>query len=213
MQDANIRNGSFISRTFHAWRYALIPSLKSHRRLLSLFDEKLRRKTIFSSIAIAASIISILVHIDVLIVTPGVLRTPISALVLVVSMALAALITGGIIFVYIRLLAGGSQWIARRLDGNGAFASLNFVYSTYITPGLLIIILVFTVMTILNRLAGVPAPGVFPIIMLLYLVVLSVFANRVVHDLGWYDAALASIPMLVNALIYFLIDSFVVNLI
>lgn len=96
----------------------------------------------------------------------------------------------GVLFLII--IAGISNAIARALGGTGNFDRLTYTFAAYIAP-----------LTLIGSLVGmVPILNCLTIPLSLYGLFLNILAIKAVHDIGWGKAVLSSIVILAGILIF-----------
>ncbi|MBN1123073.1 MAG: hypothetical protein JXJ17_18510 [Anaerolineae bacterium] len=200
MKATQSQNGNFFVNTIHAWGYSLIPSLRSYRCLLSLIDDRSWLKTSIGWIAISFSISSIAIMLEFLLFE-GFNTEPQPSLIMLLPLLVLPLLFVIIGLIEAGFTAGVAQIVARGLGGNGAFSSLFFTYASLISSVYVLTAIGYIGIRLMFGIHGYPWLS----IMVAYQVVLSVFANKVSHELNWFKAAISAIPMLAFNTLPFLI--------
>jgi hypothetical protein len=213
VENAKINTG--IGTMYYAWAYALVPSLTSYKKLLSLVDEEKYLKTSMIWVIVAAVVSAVFgVSYFGLIRDFGV-KPQLPTILFGVVMGLGILISIASILVRLSVITYISQFLSKRLGGNGKFLSLIYSYSSFISSITLISAIYYCIVGYLHEFLDsllLDYMSYFTIILTVYQIVLSAFANKSVHGYSWKNAIISALPMLLYVSLYYLVLYYLVKL-
>jgi hypothetical protein len=191
--DTETQNRNFFVKMFLVMVYASIPSLKSYRRIPPLVGKK-RDGITFALIAssmVLAGIMRIAVVSPIVPDIPGAPFPPDAVMV-------CSLVSYILWLCFLAFSAAGSHQIAKWLGDAGEISLQFLIYSALISLGLLTIS--FTNMV--TWMTGSILLAHFRNLILVYLIVLSVIANKMVNELTWIGAVFTSTPTLIVPILH-----------